>query len=275
MADVDISEGAREYVDISAQAISGLGQHLAIIGGIISKGVLPPDPGDRGTAQKVKEKYEIYQKYSADIARRKNEIEAKMVADFERLRLWRKSAGTEGASLIEELQMYMNKTRELSKLLMCEYEKLAEEKEKVQFLIKIGIKKDLKWKLLTEGFIKKKNELQRDIKARAGFSSWLQCAFDEMKFRWKAEREHQKLRIEHHQRMRKARCQARLDVIQRERMRRVQQMCMLALQEESVEGRSVKLLEELRRRHDDEILVLNGQIALALGDEERAKALIA
>ncbi|CAJ1440604.1 unnamed protein product [Effrenium voratum] len=57
----DVSEGSRELVDLSAEAISSLGIHLSQIGQIISKSSMPPNKGDRSCAFKLKEKLEMYQ----------------------------------------------------------------------------------------------------------------------------------------------------------------------------------------------------------------------
>ncbi|CAE8713400.1 unnamed protein product, partial [Polarella glacialis] len=50
--------------------------------------------------------------------------------------------------------------------------------------------------------------------------------------------------------------------------------CVLAMQEETVERRNDKYLRELRTKNEEESMVLNAQLAQALGDEEKAKALI-
>merc|ERR1712060_816528 len=100
------------------------------------------------------------------------------------------------------------------------------------------------------------------------------CAFDEVRFRWKDEKEKEKLKIEHHRKMRKSRAQARLDVVEREREKRMMQACFLSMQEETIEGRAHRHIEELRRRFEDKCLILEAQIAQALGDEEKAKALV-
>ena len=42
-----------------------------------------------------------------------------------------------------------------------------------------------------------------------------------------------------------------------------------------MENRSERFLEELRIRHEDEKLVYEGQIAQLLGDEEKAKEIVA
>ncbi|CAK0867755.1 unnamed protein product [Prorocentrum cordatum] len=75
--------------------------------------------------------------------------------------------------------------------------------------------------------------------------------------------------------MRKKAAQVRIDVIGRERTRRLLQMCLLAFQEEAVESRAERLLEELRSQQDDQLLVLNAQLSQCLGDDEKAKELIA
>merc|ERR1719401_563437 len=123
--------------------------------------------------------------------------------------------------------------------------------------------------------IEKKDLLRVDRAMRVGVCSWLQCTFDNIKFKFKADQEKERLKIEHHKRLRKAAAERRLKGIERERVRRVLQQCFLAVQEETVERRALRHLEELRRRFDDKVLILEAQLAQALGDEEKAKALIA
>lgn len=262
-------------VDLNAEAVNALGAHLSQIGDIISKSVLPPERGQKGAAMKVKDKLEIYKKYSEDVLRRKAEIEKKMREDFERLRAWRKAAGIEGAGLLEELEALYAKVRALKNELEEEHERLEEEREKVRELILEGEKKDRKWASLAAGFSKLKEEGTIERYLRAAQSSWMQCSFDEIRFKWAAEKERSKLMLEHHQRMRKARAQGRIDVIQRERSRRLMQMTVLALQEEAVEGRAQRILEQLRQQHADAWLIMQAQLAQALGDEEKSKALVA
>merc|ERR1719163_135171 len=74
--------------------------------------------------------------------------------------------------------------------------------------------------------------------------------------------------------MRAARAQARIDVIKTETEKRLLQACFLRFQEEEVEGRHARHLYELRQNFEGRALVLEAQIAQALGDEEAAKALV-
>ncbi|CAE6967444.1 PAO3 [Symbiodinium natans] len=236
MKNDDISEGSRELVDLSAEAISSLGIHLSQIGQIISKSSLPPNRGDRSSAHKLKEKLEMYQGYTDEVQRRRNELEQKMADDFARLKAWRAQSGTEGKGLVEELEALYGKVRQQDKELKRKQQAIEEEQAKVKELEEAVALRERKWDSLAEDYSKKLVKMRREIVERGGLCSWLQCAFDEIRFKWKAAEEKEKLKIEHHQRMRKARAQSRLDVIQRERKKRLLQACMVAMQEESVEG---------------------------------------
>lgn len=273
--DPDISQGARELVDLSAENVAALGIHLKQIGDIVGKSHQPPIKGERGAAKKMQEKLRLYDLYMEEMAKRKATVEAKIVEDFEALREWRKQAGTEGMSLVEQLEKMYDKVREQKKLIEEEQERVADEKGKVQDLLKLVDKKDEKWRDLAAGFIAKEDKRKNDAMLRGGLSSWLQCAFDNVRFRFKAQQEKEKLMIEHHRRMRKARAQARLDVVHREQETRCLRRVFLALQEETVECRAQRLLDEMRRRYEDHVLVLQAQVAQATGDEEKAKAMIA
>jgi len=275
MANEDVSEGTREMVDLSAEAINSLGVHLAQIGSLMSKSQMPPKRGNKGTAVKIKEKLDNYQAYTEEVVKRRKDLEDKMREDFERLSAWRKSSGNEGAGLVEELAALYTKVRTQDKEIKKKQEELEAEQEKVMKCTEQIALKDRKWAALAEDYCKKLVMKKAESYQRAGVCSWVQCSFDEIRFRWKAAEEKEKLRIAHHQRLRKARAQARLDVIDQERQRRLLQACMLAFQEETIEGRAEKLLSELRRRHSDEMLIMNAQLAQALGDEEKAKDLIA
>lgn len=274
MANADISEGARELVDVTAEALDGMGMHLAQIADIIAQSTMPPKKGERGAARRVRDKLELYKAYCADIARRKGEISHKMEEDFVRLKEWRKEAGTEGASMIEELEILFNKVRAQEKMLSHERQKVANERQKIRELVVLGEKKDKRQAVLAEAFVQKIHASKAEMKMRAGVCSWVQCSFDNIRFRFKSAEEASKLKIQYHQKMRKARAQARLECINRERERRLLQACVLAMQEETVEGRHQRHLEELRRRYEDHVLIMNAQIAQALGDEEKAKELI-
>lgn len=275
MNGVDISEGARELVDISAESIAHLGDHLRQIGDIIAESTQPPKTGQpRSTAKKVFDKLELYKAYCEDVARRRKEIEKKAQEDYERLTAWRKDCGTEGATMVEEMELLYAKVRELRLALEEEQRKLEEEKQRVAELIDKCHQKDGKMHELALTVISKKELLRSETARRASVSSWLQCTIDNIKFKFKADQEKERLRIEHHKKLREAACKGRLKCITRERERRVLQRCFLAIQEETVEGRHFRQIEEMRRRYDDKILILEGQLAQALGDEEKAKQLI-
>eukprot|EP00440_Ansanella_granifera_P042431 gb/GFBE01046001.1/.p1 GENE.gb/GFBE01046001.1/~~gb/GFBE01046001.1/.p1 ORF type:complete len:637 (+),score=201.81 gb/GFBE01046001.1/:1-1911(+) len=275
MSNEDISEGSRELVDLSAEAIGKLGVHLAQVGQIITKGVLPAPRGHKGTAHQIKEKLDLYKAYTDEVMRRKKELEDKMDADFKRMQAWRAQSGTEGASLVEELEALYGKVRQQDKEIKKKQDEIEAEQEKVRLCKEEIDLQKRKWASLAEDYCKKLANKQDEMYRRASVCSWLQCSFDEIRFKWKAAEEKEKLRIQHHQKMRKARAQSRLEVIGRERMKRWVQACFLAIQEETVECRHAKQMLELRRRHSDEMLVMNGQLAQALGDEEKAKELVA
>mmetsp|Transcript_52125 Transcript_52125/g.150225 ORF Transcript_52125/g.150225 Transcript_52125/m.150225 type:complete len:605 (-) Transcript_52125:134-1948(-) len=275
MATVDISEGARELVDLSAESIGTLGEHLRQIGEIIADSTQPPKTGQpRSTAKKVFDKLELYKAYCEDVARRKREIEKKTQEDYERLTAWRKDCGTEGATMVEEMEILYNKVRALKHALEEETRKLEEERERVAGLIAKCQQKDRKMHSLALTVIEKKELLKSEKFIRGGVSSWLQCTIDNIKFKFKADQEKERLRIEHHKKLRAAACKLRLKTIQREQERRVLAKCFLAMQEETIEGRALRHIEEMRKRFEDKILILGARLAQALGDEEKAKQLI-
>eukprot|EP00929_Paragymnodinium_shiwhaense_P119698 TRINITY_DN91590_c0_g1_i1.p1 TRINITY_DN91590_c0_g1~~TRINITY_DN91590_c0_g1_i1.p1 ORF type:complete len:601 (+),score=207.92 TRINITY_DN91590_c0_g1_i1:90-1892(+) len=275
MARVEISHSSKELVDLSAEAVKSLGMHLEQIGGLIGGSKFPRSKGDRGAAARIKEKINVYRDYQLDVCRREEEIEARMAADFEKMTAWRKESGTEGANLIEELEAYIAKCRKLTAELEEEREITAALRQDVANLVELGHQKDRKWASLAEGFVKCKMDWKDDRFKRAGHSAWLQTSFQNIIFKFKQQMEQERLRLEHHRKMRKARAKARLDVIHREQENRMLQMCILAFQEETVENRAERHLEELRIRHEDAVLVYEGQIAQLLGDEEKAKQIVA
>eukprot|EP00930_Biecheleria_cincta_P061966 TRINITY_DN47496_c0_g1_i1.p1 TRINITY_DN47496_c0_g1~~TRINITY_DN47496_c0_g1_i1.p1 ORF type:complete len:632 (-),score=147.31 TRINITY_DN47496_c0_g1_i1:6-1901(-) len=271
----DISEASRELVDLSAEAVGSLGVHLAQLGQLINASEVVPPKGKRSVAIRMKEKLETYKAYTVDVAQRRKDIEDKMRDDFERLQAWRKNAGTEGASLVEELEALYGKVRAQEKEIIRKQQQIEAEQEMVRQLQETIARKDRKWQSLADDYCKRLVSSSSEISQRAATNSWLQCAFDEIRFKWKANEEKEKLRIQHHQRMRKARAQARIDTIRREQGKRVLQSCFYAFQEEQVERRAERLMAELRRRFSDEMLVMNAQLSQALGDEEKAKELVA
>eukprot|EP00927_Polykrikos_kofoidii_P044003 TRINITY_DN38100_c0_g1_i1.p1 TRINITY_DN38100_c0_g1~~TRINITY_DN38100_c0_g1_i1.p1 ORF type:complete len:606 (-),score=160.90 TRINITY_DN38100_c0_g1_i1:305-2122(-) len=275
MARVEVNASSRELVDLSAEAVKTLGLHLEQIGGIISGSHLPKRKGDRGAAQRVKEKLDLYQAYQRDVGKRQEEVEARLAADFEKMTAWRKEAGTEGGSLLQELEAYIARCRELDRLLKEEKDIVAGLRQDVADLVALGQLKDRKWASLAQGFVVAKESIVRERYMRAGQCSWLQCSFDNIRFRFKAQMEAERLRVEHHRNMRKNRAQMRLNCIKDTRERRMMQICVLAMQEEVVVARDEKLVEELRIRHDDTCLIMEGQIAQLLGDEEKAKEIVA
>jgi len=276
MAAVDVSEGARELVDLNAEAVCTLGEHLKQIGDIIAESTQPPRrDAPRSTAKKVADTLELYKAYCADVARRRAEIDKKTAEDFERMQLWRKECGTEGATLVEELEKLYEKVREMKHIIEAKDKELEEKAEQIEGLNNTIVRKNGKLNFLAEVVVAKKKDLRSDRAQRAGVSSWLQCTIDNIKFKFKADQERERLKIEHQKRLRKAACERRLKALQQCRELSVLQKCMLALQEETVERRAERHLEELRRRYEDHVLILSAQLAQALGDEEKAKELVA
>lgn len=270
----DISEGARELVDITAEAVEGMGAHLAQIGDIIAQSVIPPKKGARGASRRCQDKLQQYKAFCLDVARRRTEAEEKMAKDFERLREWRKEAGTEGQDMIQEMEALFDKVRLQKQMLATEQNKAASEREKVRALIVSRGRLQARHAALAEDYIRRINAGKDEQKLRAGVCSWLQCSFDNIRFRFKSEKETQRLKIEYLRKLRKARAQSRLDCIHRTQEQRALRACFLAVQEEAVERRQERHLEETRSRYEDHVLILEAQIAQALGDEEKAKALI-
>jgi len=262
-------------VDLSADAVDHLGAHLKQISDIMAISVNPSNKGSKTTAQRLNEKLEMYKKYCAEVQRRKEAIDGKIHDDFERLRLWRLEAGTEGASMVEELQKQYDTIRVLKLDIERLEEELEGEKEKVANLIELGERKDAKIVSLREIIIEKKFIWKDERVQRALVCSWLGVTFEDVKFKFKAQQEAERLKLEHQKKMRKAACEARIKVIQIERERRLLQVVFLAFQEESVVCEMERQLFQLREKHDDEILILHAQLAQALGDEERAKELVA
>jgi len=275
MARVDVSASSRELVDLSAEAVRTLGQHLEQIGGIISGSQIPKASGDRGAPQRVREKLQLYQSYQKDVCKRQQECEARLASDFEKMTAWRKECGTEGADLIKEIEAYISKCRELDKKLKEEKAVTAGLRQDVADLQALCELKDRKWQSLANGFCKVHVLKEKDSYKGRTYSSWFQTAIDNIRFKFKAAIEAERLRLEHHRKMRKSRAQQRLTCVETERSKRQMQMCFLALQEECVEARSERHLKELRDRHEDEKLVMEGQIAQLLGDEEKAKQIVA
>lgn len=269
----DISQGTRELVDLSAEAIGSLGMHLAQIGDIIANSTAAPEKGEKGTALRVQEKLERYKAYTNEVAMRKKDIEDKMAEDFARLKAWRKEAGTEGQSLVKELEALYDKIRQQDKELAAERERVEEEQEKVRGHIELGQLKDRKWAAISTAYTDLHESFRAERLLRQGHCGWIGNTFDEVRFKFKSEQEKEKLRIEHHQRMRKARAQDRIDVIRRTRTHQFLKMCVLAFQEEAIESRNERHLKEIRTRFEDSKLIMEAQLAQALGDEEKAKEL--
>merc|ERR1712039_81982 len=181
--------------------------------------------GERNADTKIADKLELYKAYTDELNRRKAEVQQKMEDDFKRLREWRKQSGTEGASMIEEMEMMYAKIREQGKIIEHERNKVADGHDKARMLIRRIEVRDRKKAALAIAFNLRLDAAKRDKWMRACLSSWIQCAFDEVRFRWKDEKEKEKLKIEHHRKMRKARAQTRLDTTKREREKRMMQAC--------------------------------------------------
>merc|ERR1719491_2178723 len=252
-----------------------LGQHLHQIGELIDGSKISGvKKGTRTAAQKIREKYVLYTQYQDDKLKEKEEIEERIEADWARMREWRKHAGNEGASLLDELNMYIQKSKMLEEKLKMEGIKLVNEKEKVRNALVVVRRKEQKMIKPCQKIIKLEEQYTDNSFLRAAMTSWVANTFDEVRFQFRAAQEKEKLRIEHHQKMRKARAQARIDVIQRVRDRRLLEACFMRFQEEEIEGRHRRLLYEMRMNYEDRFLVMQAQIAQALGDEEEAKALV-
>lgn len=272
---VDVSEGTRELVDISAEAVQMLGQHLHQIGDLIDGSKITAcKPGERTAAQKMREKYDLYTEYQNDKMAERKEIEERIEGDFKRMTEWRKHAGNEGASLLDQLNSYIQMVKSLNEQLEVEGIKLVNEKEKVRDTLVVVKRKEQKLVKPCQKIINLEHKYSDNAFLRAAMCSWVQNTFDEVRFQFRAAQEKEKLRIEHHQKMRKSRAQSRLDVIHVERDKRLLQACFLRFQEEEIEGRHARHLYELRSSFEDKALVLEAQIAQALGDEEAAKALV-
>lgn len=276
MAGVDISEGARELVDLNAEAVGTLGEHLKQIGVIIASSTQPPKrDAPRSTARKVLDKLDLYKDYCDDVVRRRREIEKKTEEDFERLAKWRSECGAEGSSLVEQMEGLYDKVRMQRQQIELTEKKLEEERMKVVNLKGVIRRKDSKLEDLAEVVVENKKKLRTDRSERAAVSSWIQCTIDNIKFKFKADQERERLRIEHHKRLRKAACERGLKFFVRQRELAWLQKCTFAMQEEVIEGRAFRHLEEMRRRYEDHVLVLQAQLSQALGDEEKSKALVA
>ncbi|CAL1147949.1 unnamed protein product [Cladocopium goreaui] len=126
--------------------------------------------------------------------------------------------------LVEELEALYGKVRQQDKEIKNKQRQIEEEQAKVAELNEAVALRDRKWDSLAQDYCLKLVKMREEIVQRGSLCSWLQCAFDEIRFKWKAAEEKEKLKIEHHQRMRKARAQARLEVISRERQRRLLQV---------------------------------------------------
>lgn len=272
---VDVSEGARDLVNISAENVSMLGQHLKQIGELIDTSKIAGyKEGERTAAQKIREKYDLFNEYQADKQKEQAEIEAKYKADWDRMREWRKHAGNEGASLLEELKNLMQKTSHLETRIEEEGIKLVNEKEKVRDMLLVVRRKEQKLVKPCRKIIQLEESYSDNAYLRAALCSWVQNTFDEVRFQFKAAQEKEKLKIEHHQSMRRARAQARLDCIKEESKTRLLTACFIRFQEECIEGRHQRHLHEIQKAFEDYKLVLEAQIAQALGDEEAAAELV-
>lgn len=272
---VDVSDGARELVGMSAEAVNMLGQHLDQIGDLIDGSKITASAkGVPTAAQKIRFKLEQFEKYQEDKLIERKEAEERHEADRMRMADWRKYADGAGQSLLEKLQSYMDKCDLLEQKLEKEGMKLVREKEKVRNALVVVQKKEQKLVRPCQKIIKLEEEYTDNSFMRAVMSCWVQNTFDEVRFQFRAAQEKEKLRIENHQKMRKARAQARVDVIQRVRDQRLLEACFLRFQEEEIEGRHKRQLDEMRQAFEDRCLVMEAQLAQALGDEESAKNLI-
>lgn len=142
---VDKSEGTRELVKMSAEAVQMLGQHLTQIGDLIDGSKINGiKAGERTAAQKMREKYDLYTAYQEDKLKEKEEVEQRIAEDWKRMKEWRKHAGSEGASLLDQLNSYIQKVKKLEGDLEIEGMKLVESKEKTRDLLVVVKRKELK-----------------------------------------------------------------------------------------------------------------------------------
>merc|ERR1719183_1978663 len=114
--------------------------------------------------------------------------------------------------------------------------KLVESKEKTRDLLVVVKRKELKLVKPCQKIINLEHDYSNNAFLRAAMTSWVSNTFDEVRFQFRAAQEKEKLRIEHHQQMRKARAQGRLDCIKQEREKSFLQACFLRFQEEEIEG---------------------------------------
>jgi hypothetical protein len=276
MADVDVSQGARDLVEHSAENVSKLGEHLHQIGELINLAkISAPVEGQVSATEKIRRKAELFTKYQEDRLQEQKEKQEQFEADQERQREWRKHAGNEGASLLDELARLGQEKKELEKIIEKEGIKLFEEKMRVRDMIVVLDKKTQKLVKPCQKIIKLEEQYSDNAYLRAALCSWVQNTFDEVRFQFKAAQEKEKLKIEHHRGMRKTRAEARLKCVREEKDKRLLQACFVRFQEECIEGRHVRHLYEIQQKYEDDMLVMNSQLAQALGDEEAAKELVA
>mmetsp|Transcript_52120 Transcript_52120/g.124142 ORF Transcript_52120/g.124142 Transcript_52120/m.124142 type:complete len:606 (-) Transcript_52120:264-2081(-) len=272
--EVDLNAAARDTVELNGDEVAALGEHLEEIGGLIATAELLPKKGKMSVVQKISDNLHVYKEYANEINRRRAELEARLKAEFERMQEWRQFAGSEGESLLDQLNGLLDKAKELQASLKLERTRVACERGKVQELLEVSDRKDKKIEAVCQRLLETAAEKRRMESMFQLYTSMMKNSFSEVRFKFKAQQEKERLMVEHHQKMRKSRAQARLDVISRERDKRLLQRCFLGMQEEVVEARHSHQMTELRQRHKDENLVLNGQLAQAVGDEEAAKELV-
>jgi len=105
--------------------------------------------------------------------------------------------------------------------------------------------------------------------------NWKRFADSETKFKFKEISTAKDLLVERHRKLRKDSCKRVLKVLTETRVRRLAQWCFVGFQEELCERREERLHEELTRRHENFMLIMQAQVAQASGDEEASKAFAA
>eukprot|EP00971_Amphidinium_carterae_P339527 6477382-Amphidinium_carterae.1 len=273
-AEVDLNQAARDTVELNGDEVAALGEHLEEIGSLIATSELYPKKGQKSVVQKISDNLQVYKDYAQEVNKRRTELEQRLKAEFERMQEWRQFAGSEGESLLDQLNGLLDKAKDLQASLKLERTRVAGERGKVQHLLEVSDRKDRKLDALSERILRMASDRKTMESKYQLYMAMMKNSFGEVRFKFRAQQEKERLMVEHHRKMRKSRAQARLDVITRERNKRLLQRCVLSMQEEVVEGRHHRMMTELRTRHNDELLVLNGQLAQALGDEEAAKDLV-
>lgn len=260
-------ESTREMATLSAETVTALGLHLAHMGQIVSAGVNSHEAVDKIQMEKSR-----YDKYLASSKDRRKKLELQFVEEQEKMVAYKKQmGGAKGGSLLDELRMLQKKVKELEALLAetrdglegertlrMRLEALQEQQiEKVKNMVKMWMSDGAK-------------KLVPII-----VQNWKRFTDSETKFKFKEISTTKDLLVERHRKLRKDSCKRVLKVIAETRVRRLATWCFVGFQEELCERREERLHEELTRRHENFMLIMQAQVAQASGDEEASKAFAA